>query len=522
MDKLSEKTLHIAIITNIYLEMYFLSLIKAQFNNVKSEFFYIPFQVHHSANSSKLLSKCDFIVVWLNYECLHYYVWNKLFAKEKNVDVIIDENYSLCENLISTLLKKSQAHIIWFLYEGYNISFQYIMGYINLFDGLIDKLNLKIDNKFRNEVSFINLQNLIAIVGISNAYDIKNKYRWNAPYSKELLQVAAEEIYKQYMIIKGITKKCLILDCDNVLWGGILSEDGFENIRLSNSGSGRFYQDFQRFVLALYYNGVILAVCSKNDLFDVIRVFHEHSEMILKEEFIAHLEVNWSNKLDNIKKIAETLNISLESIVFIDDSILEIEAVKSMLPQVTTILFKRDTIYQRLSCFNLKSGVSIEDINKRTQTYRTNLSREILKNKYDNYYNYLDALEIKINIHEIVPSEYNRVSELTQRTNKCTNGKRYSIEEIKARIKNEHVSMYSLLVSDRFSDLGLVGALEIESDTLILFSLSCRALGRNIEDEMLKFIMDNYKVNRIEFISTYQNDDMVAMFKEAFPDAFII
>jgi len=521
MEKTSEKILHIAVITNIYLEMHFLPLIKEIYCNEKSEFHIIPFQEHYSAKNKELLSICDFIVVWLNYESLYYDVWNKLFANEKNVDDVIEENYSLCENLISTLLKQSNAHIIWFLFEGYSVGFQYTMGYINLFSGLIDKLNLKIYDEFRNEISFINLQNLIAMVGISNTYDIKNKYRWNALYSKELLQVAAEEICKQFMIIKGITKKCIILDCDNVLWGGILSEDGLENIRLGNSGSGRSYQDFQRFILALYYNGVILAVCSKNDLFDVMRVFHEHSEMILKEEFIAHFEVNWNNKPDNIKKIAGTLNISLDSIVFIDDSTFEIEAVKSMLPQVTTILYKRDTVYQQLSCFNLKSGASVDDIEKRTQTYRTNLSREILKNEYDKYDDYLNALEIKIDIHEIVPSEYNRFSELTQRTNKCTNGKRYSIEEIKARIENEQVSMYSLSVSDRFSDLGLVGALEIECNTLILFSLSCRALGRNIEDEMFKFIMDKHKINRVEFISTYQNDDMVATFKEAFPDAII-
>lgn len=229
---------------------------------------------------------------------------------------------------------------------------------------------------------FIDLKHLIAEVGISNAYDSKSKYRWNAPYSKILIEAAVKEIHKQYLIEKGITKKCLVLDCDNVLWGGILSEDGIENIKLSGSGFGRVYQDFQRFVLSLYYHGVILAVCSKNDLSDVLTMFRKHSEMILKEEQIACFQVNWEDKPSNIQKIAEKFNIGLDSIVFVDDSPIEIEAVKTMLPEVTTILFKQDMDYDQFSCFNLKSNVNIANIDKRNETYRTNGFREELKAKY--------------------------------------------------------------------------------------------------------------------------------------------
>lgn len=169
----------------------------------------------------------------------------------------------------------------------------------------------------KDNASFINLKRLITEIGVANAYNSKGKYCWNAPYSNALVEAAVKEIHKQYFIEKGITKKCLVLDCDNVLWGGILSEDGIENIKLGGSGFGRPYQDFQRFVLSLYYHGVILAVCSKNDLSDIMIMFREHSEMVLKEEHIAYSQVNWDNKPTNIKRIAETLNISLDSIVFL-------------------------------------------------------------------------------------------------------------------------------------------------------------------------------------------------------------
>ena len=306
-----------------------------------------------------------------------------------------------------------------------------------------------------------------------------------------------------------------------MLWGGILSEDGIENIKLSGSGFGRVYQDFQHFVLSLYYHGVILAVCSKNDLSDVLTMFRKHSEMVLKEAQIACFQVNWEDKPSNIKKIAEKFNIGLDSMVFVDDSPIEIEAVKALLPEVTTILFKRDMDYEQFACFNLKSNISIADIDKRNETYRTNVNREELKAKYTDYADYIKALEIKIDIHEAVPIEFSRISELTQRTNKCTNGRRYTVAGIKERITSATVKLYSVSVSDRFSDLGLVGVIEIEGDVLTLFSLSCRALGREIEKKMIEFISDKYQIKKVEFESTGKNESVKKLLSESFPNATI-
>jgi len=248
-------------------------------------------------------------------------------------------------------------------------------------------------------------------------------------------------------------------------------------------------------------------------------MFREHSEMVLKEEHIACFQVNWENKPDNIKWIAETLNIGLDSIVFVDDSPVEIEAVKSMLPEVTTIRYDRNILYEQFSCFNLKSNVSMTDIEKRNETYRTNQSRETLKAQYDSYSEYIAALEIKTDIHEALPIEYSRIAEITQRTNKCTNGKRYTVKEIKERVAYENVKIYSLSVSDRFSDLGLVGVVEIEGDILTLFSLSCRALGREIEGRLLQFIADKYRVSNIKFRYTGKNEDVKDILIQVFPNA---
>lgn len=379
-------------------------------------------------------------------------------------------------------------------------------GYSN-FESM-DVLDASIFHLLRPQDTYISIKNIISKIGVSSSISKKNKYRWNSMYSDYLWQEIANEIWKQLLIYKGITKKCLVLDCDNVLWGGILSEDGIEGIKLSKSGLGSAYYDFQNFVYTLYKHGVVLAICSKNDLTDVLQVFREHSEMILKEKHISCYMVNWESKPSNIKKIAEYLNIGLDSIVFVDDSPIEIEGVRSLLPEVTTIRFNKYMDYEPFSCFNLKSDYNPEDIEKRIQTYQTNGLRDKLRNLSTNYEEYVRSLNIAVDIHKALSVEFNRISELTQRTNKCTNGKRYTIDEIKERTCNPSVSLYSVSVSDRFSDLGLVGAMEVENNQLTLFSLSCRALGREVEQTMIDYLLANHQLESLVFLSTNKNGDI--------------
>lgn len=506
---------NIAVISNISFDPYFTPLLTKQFsenNNLRAEVFPIPYEEYDLPEHEKSFEKTDLIVIWLNFD--------SLFPSSKNdKQHAIEDITALLKRLLNNISQYSNAKILMVLFEDHYEKLSVAVGHNYVHKYFIDRLNINLTDTLSDNASFIDLKSLIAEIGISKAYDLKSKYRWNAPYSKALVEAVVKEIHKQFLIEKGITKKCLVLDCDNVLWGGILSEEGIENIKLGGSGFGRSYQDFQRFALSLYYHGVILTVCSKNDLPDVMTMFCEHSEMILKEEHIACFQVNWENKPENLTRIAETLNIGLDSVVFVDDSPIEVEAIKSMLPEVTAILYERDSVYDRLSCFNLKSNVRIEDIEKRNETYRTNQFRERLKSQYDNYDEYIASLEIKMDIHEALPIEYSRIAELTQRTNKCTNGKRYTVTEIKDRVVRESVKLYSLSVADRFSDLGLVGVLEVEGDMLTLFCLSCRALGREIEGKLLEFIVGQHQLHKITFESTGKNEDIKPIFARALPNA---
>mgnify|MGYP002640530957 CR=1 FL=1 len=519
MDNLQDVNLNIGVISDIIFAPHLIPLMKTHFGE-NINIYPIPYGEQNDDTYREQIKESDMVLVWLNLESSYLHAFDVLCSQPDSEQRIIEDVFTSCKKLYAEISAFSNAIILWFLLEDYFIKLPVVLGYS--YNVIIDKINIELSDALKDNVSFINLKRLIAEVGIANAYNPKSKYRWNAPYSKVLIEAAVKEIYKQYLIEKGITKKCLVLDCDNVLWGGILSEDGIENIKLGGSGFGRPYQDFQRFTLSLYHHGVILAICSKNDLSDVLTMFREHSEMVLGEEHIACFQVNWEDKPSNIQKIAEKLNIGLDSMVFVDDSPIEIEAVKAMLPEVTAILFKRDMNYEQFACFNLKSNVSIADIDKRNETYRTNGFREELKAKYTDYADYIAALEIKIDIHEAAPIEFSRISELTQRTNKCTNGRRYTVTEIKERITSATVKLYSVSVSDRFSDLGLVGAIEVEGDALTLFSLSCRALGREIEKKMIEFISDKYQIKKIEFESTGKNETVKTLLSESFPNAAIV
>lgn len=513
---------NIAVISNIAFEPYFQNYINKAFSGKNGFVSVSPIDLSEFLCNDEIdaIHHADLIVVIPNLEAM-YQDFIAHHSNNNSREEPIEGAIIYFENIYSKIRLKTLAPIIWFGFEDYYTNLYYTTVCTLYLDGFADKINTLFSVADDAVFSFIDTKRLIAKIGIDSAYDLKNKYRWNSPYSKRMIECICAEISKQYAIYVGKTKKCLVLDCDNVLWGGIVSEDGIENIHLSGSGFGRMYRDFQLFVLELYRRGVILAICSKNDLKDVISIFHEHSEMVLKEENIACFAVNWNDKPGNIREISKSLNIGLDSIVFVDDSTEEIAAVKALLPEVTSIRFHRDMDYNQFSCFNLKNQFDISDVEKRNETYRTNKQREDLKIQYKCNEDYIKALRIKTEIHKVIPMEYSRVSELTQRTNKCTNGIRFTVWDIKESLKDERFELFSVYISDRFADLGLVGAFAIKDATLVLFSLSCRALGRSIESTMIEYIVSKWDIKKVKFYSTGKNDNIKNILEDTFPFAII-
>lgn len=501
----------IPVITNISIESFFsrelATLSDAMGITVRA--FPVPYMEYRK--HSDMYNKAGMIFVWLNLECMAPDWQDGDGASLKGCASGIKWLY---HELLTYISEISQAKVVIALLEDYFTYLPIVTGYDN--DIAVDELNRSIQKELSRQATFLDLMHMIASVGIGKAYSTKNRYRWGYPYSQALTKVVVAEVYKQYLIHIGHTKKCVVVDCDNVLWGGILSEVGMEGLRLGGSGLGKEYQDFQRFLLALYHRGVLLAVCSKNDLSDVLTVFREHGEMVLREEHIVCFQVNWDNKPDNIARIAGMLGIGLDSIVFVDDSPIEIEAIRAFLPEVTAILYHRETVYGRFQCFNLRRSVIKGEYGQRNETYRTDHYRQQLRERSKNYNDYIESLEMQIEIHRAVPMEFARISELTQRTNRCTNGKRYSVADIRRSVERSDVHLYSVHLKDRYSNLGLIGAIEITEDKLSLFSLSCRALGRGVEERMIRFVKQKDKINKVDFIDTGKNGALKELFCKEF------
>jgi len=511
IDKCELIDLNITVISDIVLEPFLLLYLFKKFVQAGRRVKLNYILVDELIDKKKMIRESELCIVWMNYE--------NLFSKrnQSSRNVLISDVLDQMELINKSLSEFSDTQIIWMSFEDYYDKINLCIGNILTDYTVVDEINNQLKAIVIPKSILIDLKRLIALVGIGNAYNLTLKYRWNSIYSEHLIEIVVNEIYKQYCVIRGLTKKCIVLDCDNVLWGGILSEDGVENIKISNSGIGRIYQDFQRYLLRLHNLGVILAVCSKNDIEDVKYVFDNHDEMVLREKHIAYFKVNWENKAHNIKAVAEYLNIGLDSMVFIDDSIFEIESLKYIIPEVETILFKKDTIFDQISQFNLTTNVSVEGIEKRMLTYKSNELRENLKLEYNSYKDYLNALRIKVNIKRADSTQYTRIAELSQRTNKCTIGRRYSVSELREVLQNKEYDLYSVYVSDKFSDLGLVGAFGVikknEQYFIDMFCLSCRSVGREVEEEMLRYIIKKYKPREYFFVKNQKNESLEELFK---------
>ena len=391
--------------------------------------------------------------------------------------------------------------MFFFSYDRLQSYHHFYCGKICINEDIIDEVNLVIKHFFiENNITVLDLNRVIAEIGIKDAYDTRNEHRWGIIYTSRVMYSLAEEIFRLYECNLGKTKKCVVLDCDGVLWKGILSEDGFQRIKID-----RYHKEFQKFIQELFYHGIIVAICSKNDETDVLKVFQENKAMILKKNQIACWQVNWENKSENLKKIASDLNIGLDSIVFVDDSVFEINLVNTTLPQVKTILFDKTLIITQLSeYFNLSAHINLDNILCRQETYLTNVKRRVLQQNTDSFEEYLKSLDTQLEFISYEELNLDRISELSQRTNQCSNGKRYTVNELIAE-KDKGAIVLGVRVTDKFSDLGISGAICIKRNCIELFCLSCRALGRNIENEILDYVVEYYSPKSYYFVSTGKN-----------------
>lgn len=347
-----------------------------------------------------------------------------------------------------------------------------------------------------NGVQILDFADVIENLGRQAARDTALEVIARAPYSKAAYQQLGIAITRLIRKTFLPAKKVLALDCDNTLWGGVIGEDGLEGIALSHDYPGRSFYLFQKKLLEYQRKGILLALVSKNEAADVWRVFDQHPDMVLRRTDITSDRINWQSKSGNLRSIATELNIGLDAIVFVDDSPAERLEVATNLPEVTVLPMPTEAsqyveTLSKLWCFDV-AALTAED-SKRNEYMRQEQARQSVQQSADSLDSYLATLDLVVEIGFAAEPDLPRVAQLTQKTNQFNLSlKRRSLGEIQRLPANKQV--LTMRVKDRFGDYGLVGIAIVEvhlgESTLSIetFLISCRVLGRGVEDAFLYVI----------------------------------
>lgn len=349
------------------------------------------------------------------------------------------------------------------------------------------------------------------------------------PYSIEFLKSYAGTISKIVRTIQGKSKKVLILDCDNTLWKGIIGEDGIDGINLSGYNKiGCIYAEIQSYAIELKNQGILLCLCSKNNEKDIVEVIDRHPDMIIRNNDIVIKKINWNDKVSNIKEIASELNLGLDSFVFVDDSSFEVNLVKKELPQVTVYqvpenIFLYPEMFKQLKLLFYTFNKTEED-KRRSSIYIEQSKRESEKHKFTDIDQYLESLNILLNIEINSIPNVARIAQMTQKTNQFNlTTIRYTENEIINMIKDSKYDIISINVSDKYGDNGITGLvilnyIEDKFAVIDTFLMSCRIIGRNIEYKIIDFIVNLVSNRNFEKLySTYlqtNKNEQVRLFYE--------
>jgi FkbH-like protein len=362
-------------------------------------------------------------------------------------------------------------------------------------------------------------------VGTANWFDPVRWHQYKIPFAADCAALYADALARVIAAGRGKARKCLVLDCDNTLWGGVIGDDGIDAIRIGmGDPEGECFLAIQRMALDYKDRGVILAVCSKNDDHVAVAPFREHEGMALSEGDIAVFQANWTDKASNLEAIARTLNIGVDALVFLDDNAAERAQVRAALPLVAVPELPADPAWYPLylSSAGYFEALSFSDEDgKRAASYAANAQRAKVLETARDLGSYLDALAMTIAIRPFDPPAYARISQLINKSNQFNlTTRRYSEAEVKAFAEDPALITLQTRLADKFTDFGMIGVviarpaegvLEVDS-----WLMSCRVLGRKVEHAMVNALVEaaragGFATIRAWYLPTAKNG-MVANF----------
>ena len=385
-----------------------------------------------------------------------------------------------------------------------------------------NRINDKLETEYQNDSSIFifDFNESVSKFGKNDYINYPMYYRGSLLLSEKFLPEISYDLMGYIKPLKGRNRKCIVLDCDNTLWGGIIGEDGIDGIKLNINYPGNHFVDFQKALLSLFKRGIILAVNSKNNEADALEVFRKHPYMQIKESHLAAYRINWQDKVQNMIELAEEINIGLDSMVFFDDNPVERARIKESLPDVKVIdLPKSPALYRKtleqLNDFNTLA-ITKEDLT-RGEKYYFRKQREGIRKTVQSIDEFIKTLEIVATIKQADKFALPRVTSLINRTNQFNlTTKRYTEAQVEEMHKKKSkFNLYILDIKDKFGEEGIVGVAIVNKEDpkvwiIDTFLMSCRVIGRKVETAFVTKIINDAiaaKAQEIkaEYIPTKKN-----------------
>jgi FkbH-like protein len=473
----------------------------------------------------------DFTVIWTRPEAVIESFSDLLAYKNPTIEDILNEVDQFASLLLNICNKIQTVFIPTWTLPPYMRGFGMLdmkkdMGIANT----LMQMNLRLSEKIgrSSNIFLLDVQKWISTAG-KYAYNPRLWYRGKIAFGNDVYKEAVKDIKSALTGIQGHSKKLVILDLDNTLWGGVVGDLGWENIVLGgHDPSGEAYVDFQIALRSLTNRGILLGIVSKNEESTALEAIKNHPEMVLKLEDFAGWKINWLDKAQNIIDLVSDLNLGLQSAVFIDDNPVEQARVRETLSEILVPEWPADSLLYKssllgLRCFDTPS-ISKEDI-ERTKMYANEQQRDELRKSLSSLDDWLTSLGIKIKVEGLSESNLQRAAQLLNKTNQLNlSTRRMTEKELFEWTNADDNKLWTFRVSDKFGDSGLTGIISLEVKNnycqIVDFILSCRVIGRKVEETML-FTAIQYAKNlglkqvKAEYIPTPKNKPCLDFWKKS-------
>lgn len=392
----------------------------------------------------------------------------------------------------------------------------------------IRKLNFLLSEaaSHADDLSLLDLDAMQSKLGRKTFFDDKLFLIAKSPISHVVLPMVAQRVMDLASALRGELRKCVVLDLDNTLWGGVIGDDGLEGIQIGELGTGVAFTQLQRWLLELKKRGILLAVCSKNNDDTARLPFEQHPEMLLRLSDFAMFVANWEDKAGNIRKIQQTLNIGMDSMIFLDDNPFERNVVRGLIPEITVPELPEDpalylSYLQSLNLFETVS-FSVADLS-RTQQYQEEGQRTQTAAQFASYDEYLQSLEMAAHVAPFDAFHTPRIAQLTQRSNQFNlRTRRYTEADVERLANDPRYLTQWYELKDKFGDYGLISVVvleEIDKHTLFIdtWLMSCRVLKRGMERFIInKMVALAHESGYITLVGEYLPTPKNAMVKDIY------